>query len=147
VFLFLAGAAGVILSARYAIIPSGIRIAHSFGVPEIVIGLTMVSVGTSLPELVTAVIASAKKMGELAAGNVIGANILNILWVLGFSSVINPLAIDRQTKFVALPVVCGLTVLLLLFSRTQLRLTRKEGLVLFLLYGSYLLFLIMFAYR
>ena len=145
-FKFLIGATGVVISAKYAIIPSGINIAHFLGVPEIVIGLSIVALGSSLPELVTAVVASVKRMGELAVGNVIGANILNILWVLGFSSLINPLNIDIQTKSITLPVVLFITLLMLLFSRTKFKLTRKEGLVLFAIYVGYIFYIFKFAY-
>ncbi|MCD5390912.1 calcium/sodium antiporter [candidate division NPL-UPA2 bacterium] len=145
-FKFLIGAAGVILSAKYALIPSGVKIAHFFGVPEIVIGLSMVALGTSLPELVTAVAASVKKMGGLAVGNVIGANILNILWVLGFSSLINPLNIDTQTKTITMPIVFLITFLIFLFSRTKFKITRSEGLVLFLIYAGYIFYIVNFAY-
>lgn len=143
---FLIGTLGVILSAKYAIIPSAINIAHFLKVPEIVIGLSIVALGTSLPELVTAVVASVKKMGELAAGNVIGSNILNILWVLGFSSLINPLSIDIQTKNITMPVVFFITVLMFIFSRTKFRLTRKEGLILFAIYAGYIFYIFKFAY-
>ena len=145
-FKFLIGTLGVVLSAKYAIIPSAINIAHFLKVPDIVIGLTMVALGTSLPELVTAVVASFKKMGELAAGNVIGANILNILWVLGFSSLINPLNIDIQTKRITLPVMFFITLLMFIFSRTKFRLTRKEGLILFVIYAGYIFYIFKFAY-
>ena len=145
-FKFLIGTFGVILSAKYAIIPSAVNIAHFLKVPEIVIGLSIVALGTSLPELVTAIVASFKKMGELAVGNVIGANILNILWVLGFSSMINPLNIDIQTKNITLPVVFFITVLVFLFARTKFKLTRKEGLILFTIYAGYIFYIFKFAY-
>jgi cation:H+ antiporter len=145
-FKFIVGALGVVLSAKFAIIPSGISIAHFLRVPEIVIGVSMVALGTSLPELVTAVVASLKKMGELAIGNVIGANILNILWVLGVSSLINPLAIDTQTKRVTMPIMLFITLLMFLFSRTKFKLTRREGLVLFVIYAGYIFYIFKFAY-
>ncbi len=146
-FKFLIGAVGVVLSAKYAIIPCGINIAHFLGIPEIVIGLSMVALGSSLPELVTAVVASLKKMGELAAGNVIGANILNILWVLGVSSMVNPLGIDIQTKRITAPIVLFITLLMFLFSRTKFQLTRNEGLALFIFYAGYIFYIFKFAYN
>jgi cation:H+ antiporter len=146
-FRFLIGAAGVVLSAKYAIIPCGINIAHFLGLPEIVIGLSMVALGTSLPELVTAVVASIKGMGELAVGNVIGANILNILWVLGCSCLINPLNIDGQTKGITLPIALFITLLMFLFSRTKFKLSRNEGLGLFAIYAGYIFYIFRFAYN
>jgi cation:H+ antiporter len=145
-FRFLTGAAGVVLCARYAIVPGGINIARFLGVPEIVIGLSMVAVGTSLPELFTAIAASSKKMGEIAVGNVIGANILNLLWVLGFASMVNPLRIDAQTKKVTMPVMFLLTLVMFAFSRTKFRVSRPEGLFLAAAYTGYIFYLFKFAY-
>jgi len=143
---FLIGAVGVGLAAKYAIVPSGVNIANFLGVPEVVIGLTMVAIGTSLPELVTAIIASFKNMGELAIGNVIGANILNILWVLGFSASVRTLDIDIETKKITMPLVILITVLMFLFSRTKMQLSRKEGIVLLSIYLMYIFYILKFAY-
>ncbi len=143
---FILGSAGVVVAAKYAIIPSGVAIANYFQVPEIVIAVTMIAIGTSLPELVTALVASMKKMGGLAVGNVIGANILNMLWVLGFSSIIRPLAIDSQTKFVTMPLVIGFALLVFLFTRKSLLLKKAHGLILMSLYGGYMVYIVKFAY-
>lgn len=143
---FLIGAVGVGLAAKYAIVPSGVNIANFLGVPEVVIGLTMVAIGTSLPEFVTAIIASFKNMGELAIGNVIGANILNILWVLGFSASVRTLDIDIETKKITMPLVILITVLMFLFSRTKMQLSRKEGVVLLTIYLMYIFYILKFAY-
>ncbi|MCG2713097.1 MAG: calcium/sodium antiporter [Candidatus Omnitrophica bacterium] len=144
---FIIGSAGVVAAAKYAIIPSGVAIANYFKVPEIVVAVSMIAIGTSLPELVTAVVASLKKMGELAAGNVIGANILNLLWVLGVSSIIRPLNIDSQTKLVTMPLVIGFALLIFLFTRKKLVLQRAHGFILMFLYSGYLLYIIKFAYK
>lgn len=146
IVMFLIGAVGVVLSAKQAIIPSGINIAKYFNVPEVVIGVSLIAVGTSLPELVTAIIASIKKMGELAAGNVIGANILNLLWVLGISSMIRPLNIDSQTQKITMPLVVLFALFLFLFSRTKFKLIRKEGIILVCLYSAYIFYIFNFAY-
>ena len=143
---FFIGAVGVIVSAKYAIVPSGINIAHLLGVPEVVIGLTIIAVGTSLPELFTAVVASMKNKGDLAVGNVIGANILNILWVMGASASIRPLTVDIETKKITMPVVLFITLLMFLFSWTKLKLTRNEGLWLFIIYAGYMFYIFKFAY-
>lgn len=143
---FSVGAIGVIASARYGIIPSGINIARFLRVPEIVIGLSMVAVGTSLPELFTALVAVRKKMGDLAAGTVIGSNILNILWVLGSSCLINPLTIDSQTIWITMPVMLFISVVMLLFARSNFSLIRRESFFLFLIYLSYIIYLFKFAY-
>ncbi len=143
---FAIGAIGVIIAAKYAIIPSGVSIARFLQVPEVVIGLSLVAVGTSLPELSTAIVASIKNMGELAVGNVIGANILNILLVVGVSASIRPLDIDNQIKMITMPVVIGVTLLLLLFFKIRLKLTRLEGLLFFSIYAGYIFYIFKFAY-
>ena len=146
IIIFLIGALGVVLSAKFAIIPAGTSIARYFKIPEIVIGISMISIGTSLPELVTAIIASMKKMEDLAAGNVIGANILNILWVLGASSLINPLAIDNKTKMVTMPLIFLFSLAIFLFTRKKLALTRLQGIGLLVCYIGYIVYIVKFAY-
>ncbi len=143
---FLIGAAGVVLSAKFAIIPSGVAIAEFFRIPQIVIAISLIALGTSLPELVTAIVASAKKMGELAAGNVLGANILNLLWVLGVSAMIKPLPIDGQTRLVTVPVMIGMSCLVFIFGRINYKLSRLGGLVLLAGYVCYMIYLFKFAY-
>ncbi len=90
--------------------------------------------------------ARAKKMGELAVGNVIGANILNILWVLGCSSLVNPLTIDNQTKKITIPVLFVVTLFLFIFARTKFKLSRNEGLILLAIYLGYTFYIFKFAY-
>jgi cation:H+ antiporter len=143
---FFVGSAGVVISAKYAIIPSGVALAEFFKVPEIVIAVSMIAVGTSLPELVTAIMASAKKMGDMAAGNVIGANILNILWVLGCSSMIYPLRIDTQTITVTMPLVILFAVMIYIFTRKNFEITRTAGIMFISAYAGYIIYIVKFAY-
>ncbi len=143
---FLIGAIGVVASAKYGIIPSGLNIARFLKVPEVVIGLAMVAVGTSRSELFTALVAASKKMGDIAAGTIIGSNIVNILWVLGTSSLVNPLSIDSQTLKITMPVMLSITLVLFIFARSGFRLVRWEGILLLLTYLAYLVYLFNFAY-
>jgi cation:H+ antiporter len=145
-FKFSLGFLGIILAAKYAIIPKGVNIARYMGVPEIVIGLSLVAIGTSLPELATALVASFKKMTDMVVGTVIGSNILNILWILGFSSLARPLNIDNQTRFVTMPVMLAITVVMTIFAGSKLRLSRGEGVILLFVYVSYIFYLFRFAY-
>lgn len=140
--IFLLGLAGVVLSARFAVVPASENIARALGISEIVIGMTVVAVGTSLPELVTAVVASNKGMGDLAAGTVIGSNIFNVFMVLGVSGMIQPLYVDFDTRFVTVPLVLALTVFTFIFAKSGKKMTRGEGgflLAVYILYTSYLL--------
>lgn len=81
---------GIVLGGKF-VVDSAISIAESFGISERIIGLTIASIGTSLPELVTSVIATMKKQNDIAVGNVIGSNIFNIFFILGFTGMINPM--------------------------------------------------------
>jgi len=143
---FIVGAAGVVIAAKYAIIPSGTAVAEFLKVPTIVIAVSMIAVGTSLPELVTAVIASRKKMGDLAAGNVIGASVLNISWVLGCSAMINPLTIDIQTKMITMPLVIVFSFLIYIFTRKDCAITKNEGIIFISCYIAYIIYIVKFAY-
>ncbi len=93
--LFLAGLIGVMFGARF-LVDGASDIARAFAVSDAVIGLTIVAVGTSLPELVTSVIAARKGQGEIAIGNVIGSNIFNVLGILGITAVVHPLSVPPE---------------------------------------------------
>lgn len=136
--VFVVGLGGIILASNF-IITSATTIARSFGVPEAVIALTLVALGTSIPEVATCVSAARKKHGELAVGNILGANIMNICWVAGASAAANPLVLSRKEvlfMFPAMFVIVGATFILL---RTGYRLTRRQGFLLLALYAAYIL--------
>lgn len=117
------------------------EIALSLNVSESVIGLTIVACGTSLPELATSVVAAKKGRSELAIGNVLGSNVFNILWILGFTSLICPLNIQGM-NITDFAVMLGSILLVWLFAFTSYKIKRWEGAVLvtiFLLYTIYLI--------
>jgi len=136
-----------VLLARYGLVNPGINIANSLGVPSILIGLTLIAVGTSLPELFTAIVSSRKGHGEIAVGNVIGANILNLLWVLGAAAMVRPLNIDPQTIFFNIPAAIFFAVLMLLFGMKDGKFHRINGVILFTFYIAYIIVLFMVLYR
>ena len=98
VTLFALGVVLIVFGSRL-LVDSGRSLAAALGVPSIIIGLSVVAVGTSLPELVTGVSAARKGVPDLSLGNIIGANILNLLLIIGLSGTINPLTLDRFTQF------------------------------------------------
>ena len=110
--------------------------------PKIIIALTLISIGTSLPELITAVASTLKKHNEIAIGNVIGANILDITWALGSASFVRNLPISKQLLSFDLPIMLILMFLVFLFSAISNKLRRREGIILFLIYCFYLIFLV-----
>ena len=138
---FLLGFAGVLVASTL-IIESATFIAQYFGVPPFVISLTMVAVGTSLPEIATVIAAVRQGEGEVAAGNVIGADILNILWIAGMSAVANPIHVEQKIINFSFPAMIVVVVTLLVFLRTGWRLTRWEGGVLLMMYAVFLILLV-----
>jgi cation:H+ antiporter len=137
-----AGLAGVIVSAGF-LVESGVGIASILGVPEIIIGLTMIAVGTSLPELATNVVAAMRRKLDLAVGNVIGSNIFNILLVLGTSSVIKPIeGIEDIAVSADMPIMIGITILLALLMKRGRDLKRRDGIILLAVYATYMFYLI-----
>ena len=104
-----------------------IRLAAFFGVSEFMIGLSVVALGTSLPELATSIIAAARKESEIVVGNVIGSCIFNILLVMGVVGLIKPISTPEMSIIVDMAVMLGLTILLLPMLYTGRRLSRIEG--------------------
>lgn len=120
------------------LVNGAVALARGFGVSETVIGLTIVAVGTSMPELVTSVIAALKRQGDVAFGNVVGSNIYNILGIGGTTALIAPSYVPPEiTRFDA-PVMVGVSLLLVLFAATSLRIARREGAVLLAGYVGYI---------
>lgn len=118
------------------------EIALALGMSETLVGLTIVAIGTSLPELVTAITAALKKENEIALGNIIGSNIFNTLFILGVSSVITPLVLETKIIFDII-IMIALTLVLLIFSTTHKRkINRFEGILLTIVYLIYLTFII-----
>lgn len=144
--LFLFGGIGTVLLARYGMVNTGLNIATLLNVPSIIIGLSIIAIGTSLPELVTVIVSSRGGHSEIALGNVIGANILNLLLVLGSSALINPLTIDTQTIFFTMPAVLALTLVMFFLGFKDHRYSKREGFILLGLYLFYLTALFTFLY-
>lgn len=124
------------------VVKNGTEIAYSLGMSETLVGLTIIAIGTSLPELVTSISAALKKESEIALGNIVGSNIFNILFVLGASATISPLAVNEKV-FVDVVFMIILTVLLLIFSRTGFKIGKREGVVLVAAYIIYLVYIIL----
>ncbi len=116
-------------------------LAHSIGISDAVIGLTIVAGGTSLPELATSVVAAKKGDSGIAIGNVLGSNVFNILMILGITGLVQPMTITGITM-VDLTVMVASMILLWLFSFTKYRIERWEGMVLTLIFIGYMAFLI-----
>ncbi len=135
--LFVIGGIGILVLGSRFFVDGAVELARVIGVSEAVIGLTIVALGTSLPELATSLIAAIKKEEDIAIGNIIGSNIFNILTILGVSSTITPLEAAGIGQ-ISLYFMLGTAVLLMPFMRTGFVLNRIEGMVLLAIYGGYM---------
>lgn len=135
--LCIIGGAGVILGAEF-LINSSMSMAKSFSISETVIGLTLVAVGTSLPELATSVTAAYKRLQGIALGNIIGSNIFNLLMVLGVSAMVGTIVVESMILLYSIPMMLLLSALLVLFMRSGNKVGRFDGIALLLLYGFFL---------
>lgn len=125
------------------IVGGAVYIASRLGVSQSLIGLTIVAVGTSLPELATSAVAAYKKNVEIAVGNVIGSNIFNIFFVLGLSSIIKPLPFHPSSNVdIGVVILASLLLFLWMFTGKRRSLDRWEGMVFLILYGCYITFLV-----
>ncbi len=140
VFAFIIGLVTLVISSKM-LVWGAIDIATYFGVSQIIIGLTIVAIGTSLPELAASVASARRGHHDIALGNIIGSNILNILAVLSIAAVIQPIQITQEIFFRDYGAMTAITLLLALFivlPRKVKRLARGEGILLLLCYAAYM---------
>lgn len=139
IIMIFVGFAGLILGGKW-IVDGATAIASAFGISEAIIALTIVSFGTSLPEFATSIVAVYKKNADIAVGNIIGSNILNIFLVLGLSSLINPLPFSGDLMpDVAVVLLSTLLLFIFMFIGRRHILERWQGVVFVLLYAGYVL--------
>ena len=120
-------------------------IATKLGIPQLVVGLTIVAMGTSAPEAAVSITAALKNNSGIAIGNVVGSNILNILIILGISAVIVAIAIQKSTLKIEIPYMIFVTVVLILMGMTGESVSRLEGVILWVLFIIYLIYLFILA--
>lgn len=138
------GVAGIIIGGQL-VVDSATFIATSLGMSEKLVGLTIVAVGTSLPELVTSVVAAIKGEEDIALGNILGSNIFNILLIIGLSSAISPIAVSSNLifDFVFLIVVTLIIGIMIFANKSdEKRFGKKEGIILVVLYVIYMIYII-----
>lgn len=139
--LFIIGGAVAIILGGNLVVDSASQIARNFGMSDNLIGLTIVACGTSLPELVTSVVAAKKNEVDMALGNVIGSNIFNILFVLGIATAISPIAFIQE-NMVDILVLTAMSLLVWAFAWSKKKIVRWEGVVMLLGYFGYLGYII-----
>ena len=133
---------GITIYGAHLLVGGAIVLARDLGVSDTLVGLTIVAVGTSLPELVTSVIAGLRKQGDVALGNVIGSNLYNILGILGITAAIQPIDVPVEIVRFDIWVLAAATALLVLVAVRLSKITRAEGFLLLLAYGAYLAWLV-----
>lgn len=133
---------GMLVGGSQLVVMGGEFIATHFAVPEAVVGATILAIGTSLPELALTVVAALRGENEIAVGNVLGSNVFNLLFVLGPVAAIHPIAIAETERTLLLPLMVGVTLLLLPMLLLGRRLGRLQGLLLLACFGGYLALLV-----
>lgn len=140
IIFVIVGVAGIIFGGNL-VVDNASKIALILGMSETLVGLTIVSVGTSLPELVTSIVAAVKKENDIAIGNVVGSNIFNIVFILGMASVITPLAINPISIFDMI-VMAGTGVITLIIALSCKKVYKWQGVLMMLSYAAYLTYII-----
>ena len=139
---FILGGLAAIVFGGDLVVKNSTEIALSLGMSEALVGLTIVAVGTSLPELVTSAVAAWKKESEIALGNIIGSNIFNILFVLGASATISPIGVN-SSLFTDIFILIVYTIVVLIFAMTNLTIKKREGIFLAISYIVYMVYIIL----
>ncbi len=137
--VLLTGIVLIIMGGRW-LVSSAVNLAAYFGMSEAVIGLTVIAIGTSLPELVTSVIAARKQASAVALGNILGSNLFNLLLIGGATAVVAPVAIPSELLSFGLPALLLTSIIILIFAATKHAISRMEGAILLLLYVAQMLY-------
>ncbi|MFH1029666.1 MAG: sodium:calcium antiporter, partial [bacterium] len=138
----LGGLFGLILGGKW-IVDGAVKIAELFNISQSLIGLTIVAVGTSLPELATSAVAAYKKQTDIAIGNVVGSNIFNIFWILGFSALIRPLPFSRDSNLdILMTILASIILFTIMFVGKKHTIEKWQGILMILIYIGYIVFLI-----
>ncbi|MFH1052531.1 MAG: calcium/sodium antiporter [bacterium] len=145
-FLILGGLVVLVIGANL-FISGAIKIANILKVSDVIIGLSVVALGTSLPELATSVVAAIKKQGDISIGNIVGSNIFNILCILGVAALIQPIILSgaNAVNYIDMIVMVLISIILLPLAWTKLEVSRLEGAFLLFLYFGYMYY--MYTYR
>ncbi|MGB0893179.1 MAG: calcium/sodium antiporter [Parashewanella sp.] len=139
--VFILSGIGMLVGGGIVFVDGAVDLAKLFGISEIIIGLTVVAIGTSMPELATSVVAALKGESDIALGGVVGSNMFNILAVLGLTSVIHPISGDG-VELIDFGVMLLLALIMLPFAYSGMRISRREGFILLLIYLSYNAYLV-----
>lgn len=140
--LYIVGGAAAIAIGGDLTVNTASRIALDLGMSQTLVGLTIVSIGTSLPELVTSVVAARKNEIDMAVGNAVGSNVFNILMVLGIASAINPVSLIRE-NIIDILILIAFSVVVWIFAATKKKISRKEGIAMVAMYLVYAVYIVL----
>lgn len=141
VFLIALGFILLIKGADFLVEGSS-NIAKKFHIPEIIIGLTLVSIGTSMPELFISTTSSINGYSDMSIGNIIGSNLCNLLLILGLSAVIRPIKFKRETRLIEMPICLVITIIFMIFCNTSGTIQRSEAIILIILFAIFIIYTI-----
>jgi cation:H+ antiporter len=141
IIYFIGGIIGLYLGSEL-LVENAVSISREFGISERIIGVTIIAIGTSLPELITSVIAAISKQTDLALGNILGSNIMNILSIIGLTAIIKPIGVSLEFINSDFFWMLGITLFLFPLMKIKMRVSKIEGALLLLSYGAYLFFLL-----
>lgn len=143
VFILIIGGIAIFYGAKF-VVPSAVNIAYYFKIPEDIVGLVLLSLGTTLPEITVSLTAVKKGLNNILIGNVLGSNIANILFIGGISAIIHPLAVNTISVFYTIPFMVLMTFMFLTFIKSHWILKMFEGLILIAFYILFIISLVMF---
>lgn len=146
ILLIIIGFIGLIKGADF-LVEGASNIAKKFNIPEIIIALTIVSIGTSMPELFVSLTSGIDGLSDISIGNVVGSNIANLLLILGISAIIRPIVVKKETKFVEIPVCFITTLIFWTFCNLGGNITRLDGIVFVALFLSFIVYTIIIAIK
>ena len=141
IIFMIIGVIGIILGGDW-VVDSASNIAAAFGLSQNLIGLTIVAIGTSLPEFVTSVVAAKKGEVQLAIGNALGSNIFNVLMILGVSAAISPIGFNLE-NMIDILILLAASLLVWVFARTQGTVKRREGIIMIAIYAAEMVYIIL----
>lgn len=123
------------------------NVAKRFHIPEIIIGLTIISIGTSMPELFVSITSALDGYPDMAMGNVIGSNITNLLLILGLSAMVRPIAFKRETRLIEMPICLGISIIFMIMCNIGQDITKIEGMILVILFALFIGYTIYMAFK
>ena len=141
-FLFIIIGFALLVKGADFLVDGSSSIAKKFHIPEIIIGLTIVSIGTSMPELFVSLTSALEGHSDMSMGNVIGSNIANLLLILGLSAVIRPIKFQKETRLIEMPMCLILTIIFMIFCNTGEGISKIEAIILLILFILFIVYTI-----